>query len=62
MIYIVPFAFVNFFPVQFVLHKPDMSGFSNLYMYIAPFVGIVLYLLAYAFWHFSLKHYHSSGN
>lgn len=62
MIYIVPFAFVNFFPVQFVLHKPDMSGFSNWYMYIAPFVGIVLYLLAYAFWHFSLKHYHSSGN
>lgn len=62
MIYIVPFAFVNFFPVEFVLRKPDMQSFSNIYMYIAPLVGFVLYLLAYAFWRFSLKHYHSSGN
>ena len=62
MIYIVPFAFVNYFPVQFVLRKPDMAAFSPVYMYIAPFVGIVLYLLAYAFWRFYLKNYHSSGN
>lgn len=62
MIYIVPFAFVNYFPVQFVLRKPDMAAFSPVYMYIVPFVGIVLYLLAYAFWRFYLKHYHSSGN
>ena len=62
MIYIVPFAFVNFFPVQFILRKPDMAGFSNIFMYIAPCIGIVLYLISYAFWRFSLKHYHSSGN
>lgn len=62
MIYIVPFAFVNFFPVQFILRKPDIESFSNIYMYVSPFLGFVLYLVAYAFWRFSLKHYHSSGN
>lgn len=62
MIYIVPFAFVNFFPVQFILRKPDMELFSSIYMYISPFLGFGLYLIAYAFWRFSLKYYHSSGN
>lgn len=62
MMYIVPFAFVNFFPVQFLLRKPDMALFPSVFMYIAPFVGIILYLLSYAFWRFSIKHYHSSGN
>lgn len=62
MIYIVPFAFVNFFPVQFILRKPDMAAFPSAYIYIAPAVGFVLYLISYAFWRFSLKHYHSSGN
>ncbi len=62
MMYIVPFAFVNFFPVQFLLRKSDMELFPTSYMYIAPFVGIVLYLASYVFWRFSLKHYHSSGN
>lgn len=62
MIYIVPFAFVNFFPVQFILRKDDMGAFPAAFMYIAPAVGFVLYALAYAFWRFSLKHYHSSGN
>lgn len=62
MIYIVPFAFVNYFPVQFIIHKPDIEIFSPIFMYIAPIVGIILYYLSYLFWRFSLKHYHSSGN
>ncbi|MCQ2577354.1 MAG: ABC-2 family transporter protein [Treponema sp.] len=62
MIYILPFAFVNYFPVQFILTKPDMAQFSKGLMYIAPAIGFALYMLSYLFWRFSLKHYHSSGN
>jgi ABC-2 type transport system permease protein len=62
MIYIVPFAFVNYFPSQFLLNKPDMEAFPQVFIYVAPFIGIVYYALAYLFWRFSLKHYHSSGN
>lgn len=62
MIYLVPFAFVNYFPAQFLLRKEDMSAFPDVYMYIAPLVGVVLYLGAYLFWRISVKFYKSTGN
>lgn len=62
LIFVVPFAFVNFFPAQFFLHKPDMASYPAWCMYITPLVGIVLYSLAYAFWRFSLRFYKSTGN
>lgn len=62
MIYIMPFAFVNYFPAEFLLRKPDMAGYPEIFMYITPVVGSGMYLLAYAFWRFSLKYYKSSGN
>lgn len=62
LIYIVPFAFVNYFPSQFLLRKPDMAEFPLIYMYIAPSVGFVLFFLAALYWHFSLRFYKSTGN
>ncbi|MDE6313458.1 MAG: ABC transporter permease [Lachnospiraceae bacterium] len=62
MIYVVPFAFVNYFPAQFLLRKPDMAEYPTLYIYIAPFVGFFVYLIAYGFWRFSVKRYESTGN
>ena len=62
MIYIVPFAFVNYFPSQFLLRKEDMSQYPEVYMYLTPVVGIIMYLLAYWFWRVNIKHYKSSGN
>lgn len=62
MIYVVPFAFVNYFPAQYLLHKPDMNEYPGIYMYITPIVGLGMYLLAYGFWRYSLKYYKSSGN
>ncbi|NLK95328.1 MAG: ABC transporter permease [Clostridiales bacterium] len=62
LIYVVPFSFVNYFPAQFFLRKEDMQGFPEVYMYIAPLVGIFLYLISYFFWRFSIKFYKSTGN
>ncbi|MBE5948964.1 MAG: ABC transporter permease [Lachnospiraceae bacterium] len=62
MIYIAPFAFVNYFPAQFLLRKGDMALFPEVYMYLTPVVGVGLYLLAYAFWRYSIRHYKSTGN
>ena len=62
MTYVVPFAFVNYFPAQFLLRKNDMTAYPAVFMYLTPVVGIVMYLLAYAFWRFSIKYYKSSGN
>lgn len=62
MIYVVPFAFVNYFPAQFLLRKEDMAQYPEVFMYIAPIVGLAVYGLAYIFWRFSVKHYKSTGN
>lgn len=62
MIYVVPFAFVNYFPAQFLLRKEDMALYNDVYMYIAPLVGVVIYVLAYFFWRISVKRYTSTGN
>lgn len=62
MIYIVPFAFVNYFPAQYLLRKPDMAQYPEIYMYLAPFAGIVIYAAAYLFWRISVKRYKSTGN
>lgn len=62
LMYVVPFAFVNYFPAQFLLRKEDMSNYPLIYMYIAPFIGIIMYLLSYAFWRYSVRYYKSTGN
>ncbi len=62
MIYVVPFAFVNYFPAQFFLRKEDMGAYPDAYLYLTPIAGAVLYGLAYGFWRFSLRYYKSSGN
>lgn len=62
IIYVIPFAFVNYFPAQYLLRKPDMADYNELYIYIAPFVGVAVYLIAYLFWRVSVKRYYSTGN
>jgi ABC-2 type transport system permease protein len=39
-----------------------MALYPEIFMYLAPFVGVGLYLLAYAFWRFSVRFYKSTGN
>lgn len=62
MIYVVPFAFVNYFPAQYLLRKPDMQQYPQIYLYLTPAVGGLLFLVVYLFWRYSLRHYKSSGN
>ena len=61
MIYVMPFAFVNYFPAQYLLRKEDMA-YPSVYMYLTPVVGVVMYMLAYIFWRYSIRFYKSSGN
>lgn len=62
MIYVVPFAFVNYFPAQYLLRKPDMQQYPQIYLYLTPIVGGLLFFVVYLFWRYSLRHYKSSGN
>lgn len=62
LIYVVPFAFVNYFPAQYLLRKGDMANYPEIYIYIAPLVGVLVYTAAYLFWRVSVKRYVSTGN
>jgi ABC-2 type transport system permease protein len=62
LMYIIPFAFVNYFPAQYLLRKQDMRAYPEIYIYMAPFVGIVMSTFAYLFWRFSVRYYKSTGN
>lgn len=61
MVYVMPFAFVNYFPAAYLLGKGDVN-YPDWYMFITPAVGVAMYLLAYLFWRFSIRFYKSSGN
>lgn len=59
---ILPYAFINFFPAQFLLGKNDFSIFSPIFQFLSPVVAAVLFFLAYKFWNFSINHYESTGS
>jgi len=61
LMFVVPFAFVNYFPAQFYLQKPDMLQFWSGYIYLPPVVGIVMFLLVLLYWKSSLRAYSSTG-
>lgn len=62
LIYIVPFAFVNYFPTQYFLQKQDLGSYWRGFMYLNPVIGIGLFFIAYLFWNHSIKKYSSTGN
>jgi ABC-2 type transport system permease protein len=60
--FIIPFAFVNYFPTAYFLHKPEMNQFAKIFFYLNPFVACLLFGAAYAMWKKGLKRYSSCGN
>ena len=62
LIFIIPFAFVSYFPAQYYLRKPDLTMFWNGYLYLTPVVGLIMFAIVFIFWRIGLKSYSSSGN
>jgi ABC-2 type transport system permease protein len=62
LIFVLPFAFVNYFPVEYFLRKPDMAGFWSGFMYITPVVAAFLAAVSLTFWSVSVRRYTGTGN
>lgn len=58
---LVPYGFINFYPLQELLGKSDVGYSGNLAVW-SPFVSILFFLLACLFFHKSAKQYKSSGS
>jgi ABC-2 type transport system permease protein len=61
--FVLPFAFMNYFPATYFLHKSD--GALHLPPYaglLAPLVGVTFAAAAYAFWRVGLTRYRGAGS
>ncbi len=60
--FVIPFAFVNYYPATFLLDKSGEALFHPVLQYLTPVVGIVLFILAYRFWKIGVNRYESTGS
>ncbi|HUZ82488.1 MAG TPA: ABC-2 family transporter protein [Gaiellaceae bacterium] len=59
--YIVPLAFVCYFPALYVLDKPDPLGLPPVVDYLSPLVAIAGAGVAGLAWRFAVRQYRSAG-
>lgn len=59
--WVIPFAFLNYYPALYFLDKPDPLGLPVLPPFLAPVAAGLIALSAYFFWTFGLHHYQSTG-
>jgi ABC-2 type transport system permease protein len=59
--FVIPLAFVCYFPALFVLGKPDPLGLPEWLNFASPAVALVAAIVAGAVWRFAVRHYRSAG-
>lgn len=59
--YVIPGIFMNYYPVLYLLDKPDPLGFPAWTPLLCPLVGAGMMMAALAFWRFGIRHYTSTG-
>jgi len=60
--YIIPSAFLNYYPALYFLDRPDPFNLPSIFQFIAPVVGICCLIAALLFWRFGIRHYQSTGS
>lgn len=61
--FVIPFAFMNYFPAAYFLHKTDLGiGLPPAVGLLTPAVGVVFVTLAYGFWRIGLNRYQGVGH
>lgn len=60
--FIIPMAFINFYPARFFLQRTGDNLFNPLLQYGTPAVGILFFFLAYRLWKIGVNRYESTGS
>lgn len=61
--FVLPFAFMNYFPATYLLHKAETGlSLAPQVGLLTPVVGAVWFGLAYAFWRVGLDRYQGTGS
>jgi ABC-2 type transport system permease protein len=59
--FVIPMAFVAYFPALFILDKPDPVGAPGWLRYCSPLVAVAACAVAGFVWRFAVRHYRSAG-
>lgn len=59
--FVVPVAFLAYFPASVFLGRAGAVAFTPLFAYGAPAAGVAAFALAYGFWNLGLRRYQSTG-
>jgi ABC-2 type transport system permease protein len=59
--FVVPIAFLNFYPAIAILGKEILPPFPACLGYLSPVAGIFLFVLSILFWNWALSKYQSTG-
>jgi ABC-2 type transport system permease protein len=60
--YLVPLAFVNYFPAVYLLGRRDLLGAPSITRFASPFIAILTVFVARAVWTEAVRHYRSTGS
>ena len=61
VVFVVPLAFVAYFPALYLLDKEDELGLPGALAFASPAVAVVAALIAGAVWRNAVRHYRSAG-
>jgi len=61
VVFVVPLAFVAYFPALYVLGKDDALGLPQALSFASPLVAVLAALVARAVWRNAVRHYRSAG-
>lgn len=61
VIFVIPIAFVAYFPALYVLDKADALGLPDWLRFASPLVAAVVALVARLVWQNAVRHYRSAG-
>jgi ABC-2 type transport system permease protein len=60
--FVIPMAFIVYFPSLYILNKPDPLGMPHALRYISPFVAVASLVVGCGVWRFAVRHYRSTGS
>ena len=60
--YIVPLAFVSYFPAVYLLNRPELATTPGWFAYMPPVAALGLGLVSRVAWGFGVRHYRSTGS
>jgi ABC-2 type transport system permease protein len=59
--YLIPMAFVAYFPALYIIGKPDPLGLPRVLQFLSPVVAVLAACVAGLVWRTAVRHYRSAG-